>query len=90
LHDIHACELRPKPAAHGYDLLVSQLAIEAARTAMVEDMAQNLQPAKMLGMTTVWVDNGSERGNHGFDSAIVDHRISDVAQWLDDILEGPR
>jgi putative hydrolase of the HAD superfamily len=88
LHDIHACELRPKPGAHGYDLLVAQLGIEPERTAMVEDMAQNLGPAKRLGMTTIWVDNGSERGNHGFDPAIVDHRIADVADWLDQILEG--
>lgn len=88
LHDIHACQLRPKPAAHGYDLLVAQLAIDPARTAMVEDMVQNLKPAKSLGMTTIWVDNGSERGNHGFDPAIVDHRIADVAAWLDEILKG--
>ena len=88
LHDIHACQLRPKPAAHGYDLLVAQLAIDPARTAMVEDMVQNLKPAKSLGMTTIWVDNGSERGNHGFHPAIVDHRIADVAAWLDEILKG--
>lgn len=88
LHDIHACQLRPKPGAHGYDLLVAQLAIDPARTAMVEDMVQNLKPAKSLGMTTIWVDNGSERGNHGFDPAIVDHRIADVAAWLDEILKG--
>jgi putative hydrolase of the HAD superfamily len=89
VHDIHACELRPKPAAHGYDLLLRQLAIDPASAAMVEDMAQNLLPAKMLGMTTVWVDNGSERGNHGHDSRFVDHRITDVAAWLDTILKGP-
>ncbi len=89
LHDIHACELRPKPAAHGYELLVDQLGIDSARTVMVEDMAQNLAPAKRLGMTTVWVDNGSERGNHGYDPAFIDHRITDVAEWLDEILKGP-
>ena len=88
LHDIHACELRPKPAAHGYDLLVAELAIDPSRTAMVEDMVQNLKAAKRLGMTTIWVDNGSERGNHGLDPAIVDHRIADVAEWLDEILKG--
>ena len=46
----------------------------------------NLKPAKALGMTTVWVDNGSERGNHGADDAFIDHRIADVAEWLEDIL----
>ena len=89
LHDIHAAELRPKPSPHGYHLLVAQLAIDPARTVMVEDMAQNLAAAKSLGMTTVWVDNGSERGNHAFDPAVVDHRISDVAEWIDEILKGP-
>ena len=53
---------------------------------MVDDMARNLVPAKELGMTTVWVDNGSERGDHGYDAAIVDHRITDVAEWLETIL----
>jgi len=89
LHDIHAAELRPKPDGHGYRLLIERLGIDPARTAMIEDMAQNLVPAKMLGMTTVWVDNGSERGNHGYDESFIDHRISDVADWLDEILKGP-
>lgn len=89
LHDIHAAELRPKPDAHGYRLLLDALAIDPARAVMVEDMAQNLVPAKVLGMTTVWVDNGSERGNHGFDPAVIDHRITDVAEWFDEILKGP-
>jgi putative hydrolase of the HAD superfamily len=48
---------------------------------------RNLAPAKQLGMTTVWVDNGSERGSHGFDEAIVDVCVTDVGEWLDTILE---
>ena len=50
----------------------------------------NLAPAKALGMTTVWVDNGSERGNHGYDEAIVDHRITNVGEWLESILGDER
>jgi putative hydrolase of the HAD superfamily len=53
---------------------------------MVEDMVRNLAPAKALGMTTVWVDNGSERGNHGYEEAIVDFRVTDVGEWLESIL----
>ena len=41
----------------------------------VEDMARNLEPAKSLGMTTVWIDNGSERGDHGADPAFIDYHI---------------
>ena len=87
MHDIFAADLTPKPELHGYRKLLDQFEIEPTRAVMVEDMVRNLAPAKSLGMTTVWVDNGSERGNHGFEEAIVDHRISDVSEWLETILE---
>lgn len=86
LHDIFAADLTPKPELHGYRKLLDQFGIEPAAAVMVEDMVRNLAPAKALGMTTVWVDNGSERGNHGFEEAIVDHRITDVGEWLEVIL----
>ncbi len=52
-------------------------------------MAKNLRPAKALGMTTVWVDNGSDHGDHDADLSAIDHVIGDVGEWLDQILEGP-
>jgi putative hydrolase of the HAD superfamily len=86
LHDIHSSELKPKPNPHGYRLLCERFGIDPAGAVLVEDMAQNLRPAKALGMTTVWVDNGSERGNHDYDPAVVDLRITDVGEWLHDML----
>ena len=86
LHDIFAADLTPKPELHGYHKLLDQFGIDPAQAVMVEDMVRNLAPAKQLGMTTVWVDNGSERGNHGYDEAIVDVRVSDVGLWLEEIL----
>ena len=86
LHDIHASELRPKPDEHGYRLLLGRLAIDPRHAAMVEDMAQNLKPAKKLGMTTVWVDNGSERGNHGHHPDYIDLTIADVGEWLEQMV----
>ncbi|HET7816474.1 MAG TPA: pyrimidine 5'-nucleotidase [Sphingomicrobium sp.] len=87
LHDIHASGYRPKPDPHGYALLCESFGIEPARAVLVDDMAQNLKPAKALGMTTVWVDNGSERGSHGAEESFIDHRIDDVGEWLETILE---
>ena len=86
LHDIHASELRPKPDPHGYALLCKRFGIDPATAVLVEDMAQNLQPAKALGMTTVWVDNGSERGAHRADEGHVDFVVADVGDWLEQIL----
>jgi putative hydrolase of the HAD superfamily len=86
LHDIHASDYRPKPDPHGYALLCERFGIDPKAALLVDDMVQNLAPAKALGMTTVWVDNGSERGGHGYDEAAVDHRITDVGEWLEAIL----
>ena len=88
LVDIHACDYLPKPDAHGYRLLVERFGIDPRRAVLVEDMAKNLIPAKALGMTTVWVDNGSDHGDHDADPEAIDHVISDVGDWLDQLLEG--
>ena len=86
LHDIHASDLKPKPDPHGYELLCARFGIDPAHALLADDMVQNLAPAKALGMTTVWVDNGSERGNHNYDEAVVDVRVSNIGEWLDSIL----
>jgi putative hydrolase of the HAD superfamily len=86
LHDIHASSYRPKPDPHGYELLCERFGIDPKHALLADDMVQNLAPAKKLGMTTVWVDNGSERGDHGYDENVIDVRITNVGEWLESIL----
>ena len=86
LHDIHASSYRPKPDPYGYRLLCDRFRIDPAHALFADDIAQNLAPAKALGMTTVWVDNGSERGDHGYDDSLVDERVTDIGDWLEMIL----
>ena len=88
LHDIHASELRPKPDPHGYELLCGRFGIDAKHALLADDMVKNLAPAKALGMTTIWVDNGSEQAGRDYDEAVVDMRVSDVGDWLESILGG--
>jgi putative hydrolase of the HAD superfamily len=87
LVDIHACGYRPKPDPHGYALLIERFGIDPKRAVLIEDMAKNLKPAKDLGMTTVWVNNGSDHGNHLHDPDAIDLEITDVADWLTELLE---
>ena len=89
LVDIEACSFLPKPDAHGYRLLVERFGIDPTRAALIEDMAKNLKPAKALGMTTIWLDNGSDHGDHDADPSVIDHVIGDLADWLHLILEEP-
>jgi putative hydrolase of the HAD superfamily len=88
LHDIHASNLRPKPDPSGYRLLCERFGIDPGQALLADDMVQNLAPAKALGMTTVWVDNGSERGNHNYDDAVVDVAVTNIGEWLESILGG--
>ncbi len=87
LHDIHALSYRPKPAAAAYAHLCETHAIDPARALFVEDMARNLTPANAIGMTTVWVDNGSEQGP-GDARAHIDITITDVGEWLTGVVAG--
>jgi putative hydrolase of the HAD superfamily len=85
LHDIHAMNYVPKPNPDSYEALCERWAIDPGRALMVEDMARNLHPAKQLGMTTVWIDNGSEQAKHEADPAFIDYRIADIGKWLTEI-----
>ena len=86
VHDVHAMQLRPKPHADAYAGICAALDLDPAQCVFVEDMARNLAPAKAIGMTTVWIDNGSEQGP-GNDRAFIDFTIHDLAAWLTDITE---
>jgi len=82
--DIEATGWTPKPMGEAYRTLAAALP-DPRRALFVEDMARNLRPAKALGMTTVWVDNGSEHGAHDACPSYIDHRIHDVGAWLDSL-----
>jgi putative hydrolase of the HAD superfamily len=81
LHDIHDLGYVPKPQPPAYASLCTAHAIDPTTAVFVEDMARNLVPAKAIGMTTVWIDNGSEQGP-GATSDHIDITIADVGSWL--------
>ncbi|MDP8995324.1 MAG: pyrimidine 5'-nucleotidase [Pseudomonadota bacterium] len=85
LHDIHAMNYVPKPDPRSYAAMCERWSIAPERALFVEDMARNLAPAKELGMTTVWVDNGSEQAGRDADPAFIDYRTGDIGEWLEAI-----
>jgi putative hydrolase of the HAD superfamily len=88
LHDIHAMDYVPKPDPGAYARMCARWEIDPTRALFVEDMARNLAPAKALGMTTVWIDNGSEQAEAEADPAFIDYRIADIGDWLTEITAG--
>ena len=84
IFDIHRMQHVPKPAVESYDNLCAQLEINPARALFVEDSAHNLVPAKVLGMTTIWVNHGTEAVSSDTEQYI-DHEIADLNDWLSSI-----
>ena len=85
IHDIHAMSYEPKPHVSAYASMLKALGVDPTRALFAEDMARNLKPAKVLGMTTLWVDNGSEQVGAGQDH--IDYTTGDLGHWLAGILE---
>ncbi|RVT41746.1 pyrimidine 5'-nucleotidase [Sphingobium algorifonticola] len=82
IHDIHACAYVPKPDPAGYAALCTRHDIDPGRAIFFEDMARNLRPAKALGMTTVWVNNGSEAGHVDAHADFIDYETDDLTPFL--------
>jgi len=85
IHDIHAMAYKPKQHADAYASMIQAFRIDPARALFADDLARNLPPAKALGLTTLWIDNGSEQVGADIIDGI-DYRASDLGQWLDQIL----
>lgn len=48
-------KFHPKPQIRAYRHVLRQLKVAARHCIMVEDTAENLRPAKRLGMRTLWI-----------------------------------
>jgi len=85
--DIMSADYRPKPDPEPYQRLVTELGIDPTRAIMVEDMVENLRPAKMMGMRTIWVDENpadamAGKGGQSDYPDYVDYRTDDLARFL--------
>lgn len=82
IFDIIAAGYRPKPDRSAYDRLVDRFAVDPARAAMIEDIAQNLVPAFALGMTTAWVPGGPDWARAEPGAVHIHHVVDDLPAWL--------
>ncbi len=86
IHDVHALDYKPKPEPSAYRHICDTYGLDPAESLFADDMARNLKPAKDIGMTTLWVDNGSEQGEDA-NRDYVDFTTRDITHWLHNILE---
>jgi putative hydrolase of the HAD superfamily len=95
--DIVAAELEPKPAPQAYARFLAAHQVDAAKAAMFEDLARNLEVPHALGMITVLVVPQHSREIfredwelEGRDAPHVDHVTDDLAGFIEGIvMRGP-
>jgi putative hydrolase of the HAD superfamily len=93
--DIVACDYRPKPGADAFATFVSRHAVTPGRSAMFEDMPQNLEVPHALGMTTVlikstYIDHPAQAKARHWTTlpAHIHHMADDLTGFLDGIDPG--
>jgi putative hydrolase of the HAD superfamily len=74
--DVRDMNYESKPQPSAYRRICELLDIGPEQCMLVEDNIRNLQPAKVLGMTTVFVTNGHEAAANAADYVIA--RIEDI------------
>ncbi|HKQ09750.1 MAG TPA: pyrimidine 5'-nucleotidase [Rhizomicrobium sp.] len=84
--DIRTVAFRPKPHVQAYESVVAAAGLNPVQSAMFDDIARNLVPARAMGMTTVWLKTGAPWGKQGpqMDAveADIDHQTDNLTQFL--------
>ena len=83
--DITDCNFIPKPSIEPYKKLIDKFNIKPTETVFIEDIAINLEPAKKLGMKTVWLKNNEYWGKKDSDKKFVDLKIENLSSFLKEI-----
>ena len=82
IFDVELAEYHPKPREVAYDRFLDHFSVDPKRAIMVEDMAKNLTPAHLRGMTTAWIPTGSEWSSSGAVDSHIDHVVDDLTSWV--------
>ena len=75
----------PKPELTVYNKLCNKFNIKPEETVLIEDIAKNLEPAKKLGMKTVWIINDEYWGKKDSDKDFIDLKIKNLSSFLKEI-----
>ena len=89
IFDIAAADYIPKPDRTSYAMMLRRHGVAADTACMIEDIAVNLEPAKALGMATVWLKgeiDWARPRNGGKIPAYIDFVADDLGSWLDGVL----
>ena len=90
IYDIKMANYIPKPELAPYEQMIEQFDIETKSSAMFDDIAKNLVPAKTVGFTSVWIDAGYENFSDDIKASkqYLDHETTNITEFLEDVNKG--
>ena len=89
IFDIKLANYIPKPEIKPYEQIIELFNIDASRSAMFDDIAKNLVPAKKVGFTPVWIDAGYENFSDDIEASkdYLDYQTRNLSLFLKDVNE---
>ena len=90
IFDIKLANYIPKPEIKPYEQIIELFKIDASSSAMFDDIAKNLVPAKKVGFTPVWIDAGYENFSDDIEASkdYLDYETRNLSLFLKDVNEG--
>jgi len=90
IFDIKMANYVPKPELKPYEQLINLYDFDPEASAMFDDIAKNLVPAKKVKFTTVWIDAGYENFSDDIQASkkYLDFQTRDLSLFLKDVNEG--
>ena len=89
IFDIKLANYIPKPEIKPYEQIIELFNIDASRSAMFDDIAKNLVPAKKVGFTPVWIDAGYENFSDDIEASkdYLDYQTRNLSLFLKNVNE---
>ena len=90
IFDIKMANYIPKPEIKPYEQIIDLFNIDPDTSAMFDDIAKNLVPAKKVNFTSVWIDAGYENFSDDIEASkeYIDFQTRNLSLFLKDVNEG--
>ena len=90
IYDIKMANYVPKPEIKPYEQIIKKYNLNPSSSAMFDDIAKNLVPAKKVGFTSVWIDAGYENFSDDIQSSkkYLDFQTKNLSVFLEKVNRG--
>ena len=87
IFDIKMANYVPKPDIKPYEEIIKKYDLNPSSSAMFDDIAKNLVPAKKVGFTSIWIDAGYENFSDDIKSSkkFLDYTTTDLHLFLEKV-----